>query len=320
MPETRDLQSRAAIEPEIESKDSTPPRSYTEKEEIDDEIGYLPSLPTEQAAKDNVLNRVASRISTRSLPEPGPPPDGGLKAWLQCAMTWLVVFNTWGYVNSFGVFQTYYIEILNEPASTISWVGSTQTFVLFFLGVFSGRATDAGYFLPLFAVGSAIQILGIFMTSLASNYWQLFLAQGICTGIGSGMIFTPSMGVLSTYFADKRGLAIALATTGNSAGGALYPLMVQQMLPELGFGWTMRVLGFINLACLAIVLALMRPRLPPRKAGALIDWSALKEVDWILLTLGLASMMTMLYWSNYYVSSIDRSTIKNCEYGTVADH
>jgi hypothetical protein len=32
------------------------------------------------------------------------------------------------------------------PPSDISWIGSIQIFLLFFIGTFSGRATDAGYF------------------------------------------------------------------------------------------------------------------------------------------------------------------------------
>ena len=39
----------------------------------------------------NVLTNVASRITTRTWPEPPPPPDGGLKAWTQVAMGWLVM-------------------------------------------------------------------------------------------------------------------------------------------------------------------------------------------------------------------------------------
>ena len=27
---------------------------------------------------------------------PGPPPDGGLQAWLQVAGSWMLFFNTWG--------------------------------------------------------------------------------------------------------------------------------------------------------------------------------------------------------------------------------
>ena len=41
----------------------------------------------------SVLERV---LTTRSIAEPGPPPDGGWKAWSQVAAAWLVLFTTWG--------------------------------------------------------------------------------------------------------------------------------------------------------------------------------------------------------------------------------
>lgn len=51
--------------------------------------------------------RVLTRTSTKSSwKDPGPPPDGGLKAWLQVACAHLVIMCTWGLINSFGVFQT----------------------------------------------------------------------------------------------------------------------------------------------------------------------------------------------------------------------
>ena len=51
------------------------------------------------------LTRVLSRTTSREPADPGAAPDGGLKAWTQALMGHLVVFNTWGYINSFGVFQ-----------------------------------------------------------------------------------------------------------------------------------------------------------------------------------------------------------------------
>ena len=52
----------------------------------------------EKGASIDVENR-------QTLNDPNKPPDGGLKAWTQALMGHLVVLNTWGYVNSFGVFQ-----------------------------------------------------------------------------------------------------------------------------------------------------------------------------------------------------------------------
>lgn len=91
-----------------------------------------------------LAERVLSRTTSRSSFNPGPPPDGGLRAWTAVAAGHLVIMNTWGYINSFGVFQTYYATELGLPPATISWIGSIQVFLLFFIGTFTGRITDAG--------------------------------------------------------------------------------------------------------------------------------------------------------------------------------
>ena len=179
--------------------------------------GNSASLELRRTAS-NVLDRVASRITTRSIRDPPPPPDGGLNAWVQVAMGWLIIFVTWGYVNSFGSFQAYYTEVLPEPPSTISWIGSIQVFLTFFIGAFSGRLLDAGLFVPTLFVGGVLQLLGIFMMSLSTKWYQLLLSQGVLTGIGGGIFFCPSMGLIATYFSGKRALAVGIVTTGNSVG------------------------------------------------------------------------------------------------------
>lgn len=150
-------------------------------------------------------------------------------------MGFLVLFATWGYANSFGAYQTYYTETLPQTPSTISWIGGIQIFLSLTIGAFSGRLLDAGYFLPTFLVGAVIQVLGIFLMSISTEYWQLFLTQGVLSGIGAGIYFTPCISIVSTYFDKRRGLAVGLATTGNSAGGIVYPLLVRGLVPTLGF-------------------------------------------------------------------------------------
>ncbi|KAL8786672.1 MAG: hypothetical protein Q9195_008108 [Heterodermia aff. obscurata] len=223
------------------------------------------------SSQGGVLRTLSKTLSRASTIDPGPPPDGGLKAWTQALMGHLVVFNTWGYINSFGVFQSYYVNALNETPSAISWVGSVQIFLLFAIGSASGRATDAGYFRAVFVTGSILQLLGIFMTSLSTEYWQLFLSQGICTGIGNGLLFTPALACISTYFSKKRGLALAIAASGNATGGMVFPAVVETLLPKIGFPWTMRALGFLMLGVTSVTLALMKTRLPPRKAGPFLE-------------------------------------------------
>jgi hypothetical protein len=219
-------------------------------------------------------------------------------------MAWIVIITSWGYLNSFGVFQTYYTSVLGISQSTVSWVGSVQLCVIFFLSTFSGRALDAGLFIPAFIIGSIFQLLGIFINSLCTQFWQILLAQGICTGIGSGIMFCPVMGLVTTYFSKKRGIAVAILTTGNSVGGAIYPIMVRELLPQVGFAWTVRIIGFMNLACLGVALAFMRPRLPPRKSGPIVEWRAFKEIPYLTTIAGLSLGFGGLFFSYYYVSRL----------------
>ena len=192
----------------------------------------------------------------------------------------LVVLNSWGYISSFGVFQTYYASTLGRSPSDISWIGSVQIFLLFFIGVLTGRLTDGGYFRQVMLIGIVFQALGLFTTSVATQYWQVFLAQGVCMGLGNGCLFCPSLAVVSTYFRKRRALAIGIMASGTGTGGLVFPSIARQLLPMVGFGWTVRTIGFIQIATLAAVFFVLRPRLPPRRTGPFLELSAFKELEY----------------------------------------
>jgi MFS family permease len=184
------------------------------------------------------------------------------------------------------VFQTYYVTALSRPPSDISWIGSIQIFLLFFIGTVSGRITDAGYFRLVLLLGSIFQIIGIFTAAQSTTYWQVFLSQGICMGIGNGFLFCPTMAVLSTYFDKKRAFAIGLAASGAATGGLVFPSMARELLPMAGFAWTMRAIGFIQVASYVVANMFLRPRIPPRQTGAWVEWAAFRELEYTFYAAG----------------------------------
>jgi MFS family permease len=218
-------------------------------------------------------------------------------------------FNAWGYINSYGIFEAYYIDKLHLGASAVSWTGSIQIFLLCFIGVFSGRALDAGYFRPVVALGCSFQLLGIFTTSLCDQYWQFFLAQGVCQGIGNGLVFTPTLGLVSTYFLRKRSVAMNLVLSGSVSGGFAFPLMAQHLLPGLGYAWTVRSMGFVMLFNVAVILTLARTRIPPRRSGPLLELSAFKEVPYALFAVATFLVLWPVYYEYDYVCTVSSLTL-----------
>ncbi|KAK0713696.1 major facilitator superfamily domain-containing protein, partial [Lasiosphaeria miniovina] len=258
-----------------------------------------------------IISRTLSRKTTRSSWNPAPPPDGGLQAWIAVACTHLVVMNTWGFINSFGVFQAYYVTTLARPPSDISWIGSLQVFLLFFIGTITGRLTDTGYFRHVLFLGCAFQAVGIFSLAsmTAGSYWQAVLAQGVCMGLGNGFLFCPCVTVMSTYFDKRRSLAIGFAACGSATGGLVFPSMARQLLPAVGFPWTMRAVGFIQVATLAVSFVFLKTRIPPRRAGPIVDWAAFKEMEYTFYALGSFFCFLGIFFAFYYVASFSRDVV-----------
>lgn len=227
----------------------------------------------------------------------------------------LVVFNTWGMIATFGVFQQYYTLHLGLEPSAVSWIGSLQMLGHFSLGMLTGRMFDAGLFYWSVIPGMVIAAFGMFMTSLCTKYWQFFLAQGLMNGLGNGMQFAPAMSLITTYFAKNRSVALAIMASGSATGGLVYPTVARQLLPKIGFPWTVRIMGFMMLAVGTCYCSLLKPRLPPRKSGPVLELSAFKELPYNLFLIAVFLICLGQYFAFYYISSF-AVDIVNLSYGT----
>ncbi|KAF1948063.1 MFS general substrate transporter [Clathrospora elynae] len=275
-------------------------KTFDEKEES----SQVPSLASSESVPSAGMP-MASHACTSAHPsvkDISTIPDGGLWAWLQVLGGFFLLFNSWGIINTFGSYQAYYETTLlpESTPSSISWIGSIQAFLLMFVGALTGPIYDAGYFRELLIAGSVLLVLGQMMLSLCQSYWQVLLAQAFCIGIGTGCLFIPSVAILSTYFSTKIGTVVGIVASGSSFGGVIYPIVFHKLLPQIGFAWTTRVLGFMILATMVLPNIIMRPRVLPAKSRSLLDLRAFLSPAYSLQVAGFFIGFTGLYLPFFY--------------------
>lgn len=172
------------------------------------------------------------------------------------------------------------------------------------VSIFSGRLFDAGLLRPLLVSGCLLEVIGLVTASVATNYWQLLLSQGICGGIGAGLAYSPILACVATYFPKRRALAITLVTCGASTGGIVFPIVAQQMLPRAGLAWTLRCVALVVLVDGLVIVALAKDRLPPRPSAPLLELSAFRELPYSLFSVGVFFCSWALYVAYDYVSTL----------------
>ncbi|KAF7712071.1 Uncharacterized protein PECH_004922 [Penicillium ucsense] len=202
-----------------------------------------------------------------ATPGPGPPPDGGAEAWMSVLGAFFGLFVSFGWINCIGIFQTYYEthQLRDLSTSTVTWITSLETFIMFFAGPVFGTIFDSYGPRAILLGGTFFHVFGLMMASLSTEYYQFILAQGICSPLGASAVFTASVNSVSTWFAKRRAFALGITASGSSLGGVIFPIMVSNLIPKVGFPWAMRICAFLILGMLVISNVTLRSRIKHTK-------------------------------------------------------
>ncbi|KAK3304176.1 major facilitator superfamily domain-containing protein [Chaetomium strumarium] len=246
------------------------------------------------AVQDEKHENVDTTTDTESALPPNPPdanpafspaPDGGARAWLVVAGAGCIFFSCLGFMNSFGVFQEYYLshQLADEPPDNIAWIGSLTSFIQFAGGALAGPLFDR-YGVWVLRPGAVLYVFALMMTSICKEYWQFMLAQGVLAGFAMSLVQVPAFAAVAQYFDKKRAAALGIVASGSSIGGVIFPIALSKMFngSTLGFGWSVRVMAFVVVPLLTFSAFTVAPRLPPRKTNFFIA-AAFKDVRFMLV-------------------------------------
>ena len=143
------------------------------------------------------------------------------------------------------------------------------------------------------------------MLSLCKTYWQVMLVQAVLMGVVSGFLQFPAFAAVSQYFNKKRAAALGIVVAGSSVGGIVIPIALSKMLngSSLGFGWSVRIIGFLIIPFMLFACVAITARLPPRTTTFFIP-SAYNDPKFVLLIISgffmFTGMLTPLFFIPTY--------------------
>ncbi|KAA8903589.1 major facilitator superfamily domain-containing protein [Sphaerosporella brunnea] len=189
-------------------------------------------------------------------------PEGGRQAWTVVFGSLVSMTASFGMMNSIGTLHAHLSEnqLKGHSEGQIGWIFGVYSFLSFLGGILIGPIFDAFGPKFLMLVGMLCHVVSLMLFSISTQYWHFMLTFGVLCGIATCLIFTPAVASVGHWFLKKRAYATGVATTGGSIGGIMFPLILQRALPAVGFGWAIRIVGFVCLVFLVIGNLLVRAR------------------------------------------------------------
>ncbi|RDK38383.1 putative MFS transporter [Aspergillus phoenicis ATCC 13157] len=241
------------------------------------------------------------------------PPEEGVQGWICVVGSCLSLFCTYGFLSAIGVFQTVYEEttLKEYSPSDISWIFTVELCLMWALGPIYGRILDTYGPAPVLYPCSFLCVLSLCMTSLAHEYYQIFLAQGLTFGLGAGGVFTTASVCVGQWFIRRRALAMGIATCGASLGGVVFPLFLEKVIKIVGFHGAVRYTALFIGILLALACLMVRARLPQRKwdrEARWFDFAVFKQKQPLLFVIGCFFAMWSMWGPYDYLSTMAKNS------------
>jgi MFS family permease len=134
-------------------------------------------------------------------------------------------------------------------------------------GVAMGKLSDRfGIMAPVLA-GTALLAAGYVAAALAPSIWVFALAHGLLIGLGSAAVFGPLLAHVSMWFDRRRGIAVAIAASGNYLAGAIWPQIVRFALESIGWRATHFAIAAAAVVLMVPLALLLRKPAPAIATG-----------------------------------------------------
>lgn len=162
-------------------------------------------------------------------------------------------FIVFGISFSYGVFQEYYTDPVSGPLkhysiSKVALIGSTATALTYIFGILNSKML---FFFrapwKVMVIGCICMSIGLITASFSNVIYQFILSQGVLYGIGSSFMYMPPVVCAPLFFKKYKAFMMGFLFAGTGVGAFVMSIVTRKLLTTVGWRWSLRILGFINL-------------------------------------------------------------------------
>ncbi|XP_070539481.1 monocarboxylate transporter 3-like [Ptychodera flava] len=200
-----------------------------------------------------------------------------------------------GSLTGFGPFVVSLKEHFSTGVGKVAGISGTALFVTLATGPISSALNSYLGCRVVVISGGIIATLGTVGSSFATQLSHLYIAYGVVTGFGYGLVATLSVAFIARYFKRRYALANGIVFSAFAVGWIALPQLYQIFIDRFGWRNAMRFLAALNFQ-ICISGAFFRP--PPQKK--LLD----QEGDRATATLEFSRVFEQMVNNSPHVPSI----------------
>ncbi|XP_060074291.1 monocarboxylate transporter 12-like, partial [Ylistrum balloti] len=198
-----------------------------------------------KADTDGSSNKIADHNNENTDPSfEKTAPDGGW-GWMVAFASFMNNFLLDGVIYSFGIFFEDFLEYFGGSKAKTQIISSAIIGTSVLVGPLTGAIAKRFRCRRVAIVGTMVASIGLFLSTFSPNLDVMILLYGIVGSTGFGLVYGPSIYIVSYYFSRRRALATGIAVCGSGIGGFVFPQLGVLLLEAYGWQGAMWIISAI---------------------------------------------------------------------------
>ncbi|MBT6444057.1 MAG: MFS transporter, partial [Acidimicrobiaceae bacterium] len=189
--------------------------------------------------------------------------------WNVVGAAFTALFVVYSIQFSFGTFVDDIVEDTGWSETRLQLIFAVYIFTYSSLSAVTGALTDRVGPRRVVAVGSVLLTAGYIIWATAPNLWIAFLGLGVVAPLGMSASWVPCNATVVRWFVERRGTALAIATSGTSMANIIAPPVAATLVKA--YGWRTALASFALTGGAAMLLSSLWFRRDPESMGQFPD-------------------------------------------------